>query len=548
MSAALLHAVCAYALQATVVVLAGGLVAGAARWRDDPRARLILWRMVLAACVLLPLAAAIRPARDDSAIAPAVRLEGIAVYFSGATGAAGAQSVDPAAVVLVLLAAGALAFLARLAHAAALLRQVARRPDVPLALFGELQDVVGARARLVSAGAGQPFTFGRRTPVVVVPDGFAGEPAPVQRAVLAHELVHVRRGDWLHAALEEICRALLWFHPAIWWTIRELRLAREEVVDREASHVAGSRRAYMTTLLEFATRRDGHALRIVAFFRHRQLARRIAALSKEVSMSKPWLVASGMTAAILLTAAAQFAQAAFPLADLAWQTAAPPTPDASGPSALEQQAYQVSKDQPPPRKVHDVRMPYPDDVKAVITSAMVMVRLVIDADGSVAEARILSRKVGGPQTTPEALAAATRTLEAGTLTAVRQWKFEPPAKAPLAMTVAVAYDAEGGRKAPPPPPPAPKPGDGSVTRPVAIEQPAPAYPPDALRAGVQGVVRLSVTVGSDGRLKDARVIQSVPALDQAALDAVRQWTFRPGTKDGQAVDVVTEITMAFSLK
>jgi len=44
------------------------------------------------------------------------------------------------------------------------------------------------------------------------------------------------------------------------------------------------------------------------------------------------------------------------------------------------------------------------------------------------------------------------------------------------------------------------------------------------------------------------VIQSVPALDQAALDAARQWTFRPGTKDGKPVDVVTEITMAFTLR
>jgi len=256
-----------------------------------------------------------------------------------------------------------------------------------------------------------------------------------------------------------------------------------------------------------------------------------------------------MAAAILLTAAAQLAQAAFPLADLAWQRVPPGISDASAPSPLEQQAYQVSKDQPPPRKVHDVPMPYPDDVKAVITSAMVMVRLVIDVDGSVAEARILSRKVGGPQTTPEALADATRKLEAGTLTAVRQWTFEPPAKAPLAMTVAVNYDAEGGRKtAPPPPPPAPKPGDGSVTRPVPIDQPAPFYPPDAMRAGVEGVVRLSVTISADGRVKAARVIQSVPALDQAALDAARQWTFRPGTKDGKPVDVVTEITMAFTLR
>ena len=266
-------------------------------------------------------------------------------------------------------------------------------------------------------------------------------------------------------------------------------------------------------------------------------------------MSKPWLVASAITTAILLTAAAQFAQAAFPLADLTWQAAASKDQDASAPSALERQAYEVAKDMRPPRKVHNVPMPYSDDVKAVITSAMVMVRLVVDVDGSVAQARILSRKVGGPQTTPEALAEATRKLETGTLTAVRQWKFEPPERAPVVMTVAVAYDADGkGKAAPPPPPPAPKPGDGSVTRPVAIEQPNPIYPEEAKRTKVQGVVVLSVTVGANGQVKDARVIQSVPALDQAALEAVRQWTFRPGTRDGKPVDVVTDITINFALK
>jgi protein TonB len=133
---------------------------------------------------------------------------------------------------------------------------------------------------------------------------------------------------------------------------------------------------------------------------------------------------------------------------------------------------------------------------------------------------------------------------------VRQWRFEPPAKAPLVMDVTVSYSASGEKAAdgPPPPPPPPGPADGSVTRPVPVNKPNPVYPETAKRDKIQGMVRLAVTVDKDGAVKDARVVQSIPALDQAALDAVRQWTFRPGTRDGVPVETVCELTINFALK
>jgi protein TonB len=141
-------------------------------------------------------------------------------------------------------------------------------------------------------------------------------------------------------------------------------------------------------------------------------------------------------------------------------------------------------------------------------------------------------------------------LSEGTIAAVRQWRFEPPAKAPLAMTVTVSYSLDGKKDAvaPPPPPPPPGPGDGSVTQPVPVNQPNPVYPEAAKRDKIQGVVRLAVLIGKDGTVKDARVVQSVSALDQAAVDAVRQWTFRPGTRDGEPVDTKVELSINFTLK
>ena len=60
----------------------------------------------------------------------------------------------------------------------------------------------------------------------------------------------------------------------------------------------------------------------------------------------------------------------------------------------------------------------------------------------------------------------------------------------------------------------------------------PVYPPIAQSARVQGIVIIEATIGPDGRVKDAKVLRSIPLLDQAALDAVKQWQFTPTLLNG----------------
>jgi TonB family protein len=64
---------------------------------------------------------------------------------------------------------------------------------------------------------------------------------------------------------------------------------------------------------------------------------------------------------------------------------------------------------------------------------------------------------------------------------------------------------------------------------------------------VSGIVILELTIGTDGRVTNARVIRSVPLLDQAALDAVRQWVFTPTLLNGVPVPVLMSVTVNFSL-
>jgi protein TonB len=64
---------------------------------------------------------------------------------------------------------------------------------------------------------------------------------------------------------------------------------------------------------------------------------------------------------------------------------------------------------------------------------------------------------------------------------------------------------------------------------------------------VQGVVILEAVIGEDGTVQNVRVLRSKPLLDDAAVEAVRQWRFTPTLLNGQPVPVVMTVTVAFTL-
>jgi protein TonB len=103
---------------------------------------------------------------------------------------------------------------------------------------------------------------------------------------------------------------------------------------------------------------------------------------------------------------------------------------------------------------------------------------------------------------------------------------------------------------PPPPPVAPAPirVSSGIKPPTKVHDVSPIYPEIAQRARVQGIVILEATIGIDGRVTNARVLRSIPLLDQPALDAVRQWTFTPTLLNGTPVPVIMTVTVTFNLK
>lgn len=100
-------------------------------------------------------------------------------------------------------------------------------------------------------GEGSPLTAGWLRPVVLLPLAVATRmPVDLVEALLAHELAHVRRHDYLVNVLQGAIEALLFYHPAVWWLSHRIRIERELVADDLAANLLGDRRRLALALSE----------------------------------------------------------------------------------------------------------------------------------------------------------------------------------------------------------------------------------------------------------------------------------------------------------
>jgi TonB family protein len=133
-------------------------------------------------------------------------------------------------------------------------------------------------------------------------------------------------------------------------------------------------------------------------------------------------------------------------------------------------------------------------------------------------------------------------LDTAAIEAVRQWVYEPPTvngkPHPVIISVAIEFKLTA---------PQPIRVGGAIKPPTQTKRVVPAYPPEAQAAGVQGIVIMEATVGVDGKVTDVRVLRSIPLLDQAAMDAVRQFEYAPTVIDGVTVPVIMTVTINFTL-
>ncbi len=101
---------------------------------------------------------------------------------------------------------------------------------------------------------------------------------------------------------------------------------------------------------------------------------------------------------------------------------------------------------------------------------------------------------------------------------------------------------------PPPPPPAPVRVGGNIIAPTRVKNVDPIYPPIALSAKVTGIVILEAIIGLDGKVSDVTVLRGAALLDDAAINAVRQWEYTPTLLNGVPIRVVMTVTVNFTLQ
>jgi TonB family protein len=193
----------------------------------------------------------------------------------------------------------------------------------------------------------------------------------------------------------------------------------------------------------------------------------------------------------------------------------------------------------PPKLIREVPPRYPGKARQARVEGIVILEAKIDEQGNVIDTRVLR---------------SIPLLDQAAIDALMQWKYEPlqidgkPRK--VLFTVTVRFVLHEGTKEDA----LDKFAQGAVRaikdiKPPKLVKEVPAvYPEIARQSQVQGVVILGVKTGEEGKVEDLIVLRSIPLLDQAAIDAVRQWVYEPMIVDGKAVPVVFTVTVRFNLK
>jgi beta-lactamase regulating signal transducer with metallopeptidase domain len=162
---------------------------------------------------------------------------------------------------------------------------------------------VSRRVRLLATDrVDSPSVIGWLRPVILAPVGMLSGLAPEQvEALLAHELAHVRRHDYLVNVLQGIAESLLFYHPAVWWISHQIRTEREHCCDDLAVAASGDVLVYARALAELESMRPAH-FKAALSANDGSLLRRIQRLADPVAAHRPagWGVAWSLGALLLV--------------------------------------------------------------------------------------------------------------------------------------------------------------------------------------------------------------------------------------------------------
>jgi len=492
---------------------------------------------------------------------------------------------------------------------AGLRRKAAPATAAVVSLTDELAEAMGIRQEvrvLTVSGATTPMTWGIRRPVILLPEAVAGGELQRLRAVLLHELAHIARGDFLSHLVAQAACAVYWFHPLVWLARRQALGLRERASDDIVLGFGVQPPDYASSLVELS--RALAAPRLcgsLGICRPSTLESRVRAIldsRRRRGRLTPATVGITLSAALMLAAAVGATHPALaemprlgmpPVMRIAPPLSAPapqvaPAPDLA---AVESQAaaaaaaYDLEKASSLYRQAAEMKKarfgadsaqyaldlirlgalyrtwdrleeahPFYADALSILERnfgpnypglAKPLYFLAMEAQlkDDISGAEALYQRVLDLWEQP---ASPETALARRGLAAIAQQRGELPRD--LQALPEVRFTTLEGAEATAPPASQAYSVGGRVTTPSVLVKVEPQYSREARLVKFQGTVLVQATIQADGSVGDVRVQRSLGlGLDVKAVEAVRQWRFQPGTKDGAPVAVRAQIEINFRL-
>ncbi|HET9271116.1 MAG TPA: M56 family metallopeptidase, partial [Vicinamibacterales bacterium] len=446
---------------------------------------------------------------------------------------------------------GSAILFARLAVQALRLRRMALSGVVPHGRLAAIATEVASRLGLrrpeliVSEEVAIPLAWGASRPHLLLPPSADAWSDERLRAVCAHEMAHIARGDWLvHLMAEIVCR-IYWFHPLLWMARTRLGRESEQAADDMVLGLGTSGADYASHLLEIvrAAQPERTPAATVAMARTSGLERRITmlldGLVNRARLSRRRAAAIGISAGAVAAMLATLG-ARTPGAIEIRTSNLPPIDDsvvrlAGGDSAPVQDIRLIDSvpgDTAPLVVEYTTPPLYSDEARRAGIEGTVVVRAHVDAAGRVNAPRV-TRALGWG-------------LDQNAVVAVRQWSFRPGTRngvaTPMDVEIAIGFtrrnDAINAQIA----------NDmvslvgPGVTPPQAVRVMQPLRP----ATGGAGMVVLDVVLLENGTPRIVRILRSLgPDADDMAVRAFEQWRFSPALKDGRPIKVRVSAEVRF---
>lgn len=396
---------------------------------------------------------------------------------------------------------------------------------------------------LEGADSGHLMTWGLLRPTVLLPSRAQDWRADQARAVLSHELAHVRRQDWLWQLAGELLRIIWWFNPLVWLACRRLREESERASDDLAINTGIDSHEYAACLVDLA--RLLHIRRPLPALAFAQLSpsgfgRRIEAMLNPGAdrggvMLRDHAMLAGVFVAASLVAAGCGASA---------RTVSLQVPENAA-SVFGTVSDQTGALVPGVElRLSSLGAPGADDEANEVTRISNEAGAFRFDEGIGSGSYRLTARLPGFRiaeriinlTGNEAVEANLMLEVAGVATDVQITGVRPPIARTENPPVAE------------PRPPEPLRIGGNVAQGNLVLRVEPEYSEELREAGVEGTVTVEATIGVGGEPEEIVAVSGPAGLRRAAVEAVRQWRYTPYLLNRSPVAVRTTITMRFSLE